>query len=147
MAPKMDKAMLARLKAERSKQPSGAVAPKRKSSRLQKELNVESFLDADLSGDLDLDLVVEHAVGEEIEKTKRKAKVGALEGTPSAKKTKASAGPSVLNNYKDALERASSLLCEADKESMAEMSLQTVGEQMLVELGMVHFFWLFQQSY
>lgn len=142
MAPKMDKSLLAQLKAERAKQSSGGVAPKRKSSRLQKELNVDSFLDADFSQDPTLDLVVEQAVGGDAEKAKRKAKAGVTEGASSAKKMRTSAGPSVLSNCQDALERASGLLCEADKELMAEMSLQAVGEQMLVELGMVYILFL-----
>ncbi|XP_058202080.1 uncharacterized protein LOC131316662 [Rhododendron vialii] len=131
MALKMDKALLAQLKAERAKQSFGAVAPKRKSFRLQKELNVDSFLDANLSNDPALDLVVEQIVEEEAERSKRKAKGAAVESTPLAKKRKASIGPSVLGNYQEALERASRLLSTTDKDLMAEMSLQAVGEQML----------------
>ncbi|KAI8529800.1 hypothetical protein RHMOL_Rhmol11G0001900 [Rhododendron molle] len=54
--------------------------------------------------------------------------------TPPAKKMKAPTGPSVLGNPQEALERISGLLC--DKDLMAEMSFQAVGEQMLVELAM-----------
>ncbi|KAI8530385.1 hypothetical protein RHMOL_Rhmol11G0054200 [Rhododendron molle] len=124
-------------KLKRTKQSSRVVAPKRKSSHLQKELNVESFLDANLSNDPTLDLMVEQIVEGDAEKLKRKAKGTAVEGTTSGKKAKASVGPFVLGNYKEALERASGLLCAVDKELMAEMSLLSVGEQMLVELAMV----------
>ncbi|KAI8563667.1 hypothetical protein RHMOL_Rhmol03G0127000 [Rhododendron molle] len=136
MAPKMDKALLAQLKAERAKQTSGAAATKRKSSHLQKELGVDSFLEADLSVFPSIELVVEPHVEGELEKSKRKAKSAIVEGTPPAKKTKALVGHSVLGNYQEALERASGLLCAADKDLMAEMSLQAVGDQMLVELAM-----------
>ena len=139
MAPKMDKSLLAQLKAERAKQSSGGGAPKRKSSRLQKELNVESFLDADLSKDPSLDLGVELLEVDGGEVSKRKAKGTAVDGTPVSKKMKTVAGPSTLANFEEALERASGLLCAADSDSMAEMSLQTVGELMLVEMAMVGF--------
>ncbi|XP_058211649.1 uncharacterized protein LOC131323827 [Rhododendron vialii] len=99
MTPKMDKALLAQLKAERAKQSFGAVAPKRKSSRLQRELNVESFLDADLSNDPALDLVVGQIVEGDAEKSKRKVKGAAVESTPLAKKSKTVVGPSILGNY------------------------------------------------
>ncbi|KAI8530389.1 hypothetical protein RHMOL_Rhmol11G0054600 [Rhododendron molle] len=82
MAPKMDKALLAKLKAERVKQSYGAVAPKRKSSHLQKELSVDSFLKVDRSIIPSVDLVVESLVEGEIEKSKRKAKGAAVEGIP-----------------------------------------------------------------
>lgn len=137
MAPKMDKNLLAQLKSERVKQSPGGGAPKRKSSRLQKELNVESFLDADFSRDPSLDLVVELLEVDGGETSKRKAKGTAVEGTPASKKVKTVAGPSTLANFQEALESASGLLCAADKDSLAEMSLQSVGELMLVEMAMV----------
>ncbi len=86
--------------------------------------------------------MVEQAVGGDAEKAKRKAKAGVMEGAPSTKKVRTSACPSVLSNCQDALERASGFICEVDKELMAEMSLQAVGEQMLVELGMVYILFL-----
>jgi hypothetical protein len=139
MAPKMDKALLAQLKAERTKQAPGAAAAKRKSSRLQKELCVESFLDADLSIIPSIDLVVEPSV-EEQERSKRKGKSSIVVSTPPAKKAKVSAGPSVLGNFQEALKYASGLLHAADEDLMAEMSLQLVGEHMLVEQAMVPLF-------
>lgn len=66
MAPKMDKALLTQLKAKRVKQSTGAVALKRKSSHLQKELNIDSFLDANLSTDPILDMVIEKITEEEV---------------------------------------------------------------------------------
>ncbi|KAI8547190.1 hypothetical protein RHMOL_Rhmol07G0175900 [Rhododendron molle] len=134
MAPKMDKALLAQLKAERAKQTPEVAATKRKSSRLQTELGVDSFLEADLSIIPSIDLVVEpHAEGE-MERSKRKAKSATVGGTLPAKKAKVPVGPSTLGNFQEALERA--LLCAADEDSMAERSLQSVGEHMLVEQAM-----------
>ncbi|KAI8529995.1 hypothetical protein RHMOL_Rhmol11G0019600 [Rhododendron molle] len=99
MAPKMDKNLLAQLKAERAKQSPGGVAPKRKSSRLQKELNVDSFLAADLSKDPTLDLVVEPSEEGGVEKLKKKGRGPAVDGAPSNKKMKVSVGPSTLGNF------------------------------------------------
>ncbi|KAI8559679.1 hypothetical protein RHMOL_Rhmol04G0192500 [Rhododendron molle] len=132
MAPKIDKALLAQRKAEKAKQSVGAT---RKSSRLQKELNVDSFLDANLSSDPTPDTVIEKTTEEEaqeVEKTKRKAKGLVFEEASSTKKAKASAGPLVLGGSQKALEWVSGLLSVANKDLMAEMSLQAVGEQMLV---------------
>ncbi|KAI8559493.1 hypothetical protein RHMOL_Rhmol04G0178200 [Rhododendron molle] len=128
MAPKMEKVLLTQLKAERAKQSSRAVALKRKSSRLQKELNVDSFLDANLSSDPALDLVVEQIVEEKARNQKERRRVQ-LWRVPLLQRT------FVLGNTQEALERASTLLCVADKELMVEMSFQVAGEQILVEVG------------
>ncbi|KAI8542999.1 hypothetical protein RHMOL_Rhmol08G0184600 [Rhododendron molle] len=130
MAPKMHKALLAQLKAERVKQTPGAVAPKRKSSRLQKELAVESFLDANLSNDPALDLVVEQNLEGEAEKTKRKAKGAAVEGSPQPRRQRLL----LVFPFWAIIRKLSSVLLGC---SVQLTKTLWQGEQMLVELAMV----------